>query len=201
MHIYFLGYCNYFLFLFCNQRFGHLNVARILLENGADLNAQNKLGASVLTIASRGGHISVIKLLLESGAYVDNYDHLSVSLDSSKEEMPAVTPLMTAVQHGHEAAVHLLLDWGADCNYSVKTMGWTPLMLAAVSGRVSLAQQLMNKGANPDHLNILHKTPYEISVDFKHEDMMDYLAPLTTVRPQTGMSCFHFILGVGIKIS
>ncbi|KAG8133164.1 hypothetical protein E2320_010987 [Naja naja] len=166
-------------------RFGHLNVARILLENGADLNAQNKLGASVLTIASRGGHISVIKLLLESGAYVDSYDHLSVTLDNSKEEMPAVTPLMTAVQHGHEAVVHLLLDWGADCNYSVKTMGWTPLMLAAVSGRVSLAQQLMNKGANPDHLNILHKTPYEISVDFKHEDMMDYLAPLTTVRPQT----------------
>ncbi|XP_054841740.1 ankyrin repeat and SAM domain-containing protein 6 [Eublepharis macularius] len=166
-------------------RFGHLTVSRILLENGADLNAQNKLGASVLTMAARGGHISVVKLLLESGAYVDNYDHLSTVLDNSKEELPAITPLMAAVQHGHEAVVHLLLDWGADCNYTVKTMGWTPLMLAAVSGRVSLAQQLMNKGANPDHLNILHKTPYEISVDFKHEDMKDYLAPLTTVRPQT----------------
>nr|XP_028593809.1 LOW QUALITY PROTEIN: ankyrin repeat and SAM domain-containing protein 6 [Podarcis muralis] len=166
-------------------RFGHLTVARILLENGADLNAQNKLGASVLTMASRGGHVSVVKLLLESGAYVDNYDHLSTSWDNNKEELPAITPLMAAVQHGHEAVVHLLLDWGADCNYTVKTMGWTPLMLAAVSGRVSLAQQLMNKGANPDHLNTLHKTPYEISVDFKHEDMMDYLAPLTTVRPQT----------------
>ncbi|XP_053253155.1 ankyrin repeat and SAM domain-containing protein 6 isoform X2 [Podarcis raffonei] len=165
--------------------FGHLTVARILLENGADLNAQNKLGASVLTMASRGGHVSVVKLLLESGAYVDNYDHLSTSWDNNKEELPAITPLMAAVQHGHEAVVHLLLDWGADCNYTVKTMGWTPLMLAAVSGRVSLAQQLMNKGANPDHLNTLHKTPYEISVDFKHEDMMDYLAPLTTVRPQT----------------
>ncbi|XP_061445032.1 ankyrin repeat and SAM domain-containing protein 6 isoform X2 [Rhineura floridana] len=166
-------------------RFGHLSVSRILLENGADLNAQNKLGASVLTMASRGGHISVVKLLLESGAYVDNYDHLSTSLDNNKEELPAITPLMAAVQHGHEAVVHLLLDWGADCNYTVKTMGWTPLMLAAVSGRVSLAQHLMNKGANPDHLNMLHKTPYEISVDFQHEDMKDYLAPLTTVRPQT----------------
>ncbi|KAJ7338398.1 hypothetical protein JRQ81_011874 [Phrynocephalus forsythii] len=165
-------------------RFGHLTVARILLENGADLNAQNKLGASVLTMASRGGHISVVKLLLESGAYVDNYDHLSAGLDHSKEELPAITPLMAAVQHGHEAVVHLLLDWGADCNYTVKTMGWTPLMLAAVSGRVNLAQQLLNKGANPDHLNALHKTPYEIAVDFKHEDMKDFLAPLTTVRPQ-----------------
>ncbi|XP_042320079.1 ankyrin repeat and SAM domain-containing protein 6 [Sceloporus undulatus] len=166
-------------------RFGHLTVARILLENGADLNAQNKLGASVLTMASRGGHVSVVKLLLEAGAYVDNYDHLDTGLDNSKEELPAITPLMAAVQHGHEAVVHLLLDWGADCNYTVKTMGWTPLMLAAVSGRVSLAQQLMNKGANPDHQNMLHKTPYDISVDFKHEEMKDYLAPITTVRPQT----------------
>uniref|UniRef100_A0ACB8EBX1 Uncharacterized protein n=1 Tax=Sphaerodactylus townsendi TaxID=933632 RepID=A0ACB8EBX1_9SAUR len=167
-------------------RFGHLTVSRILMENGADLNAQNKLGASVLTVASRGGHISIVKLLLESGAYVDSYDHLSASLDKSKEELPVITPLMVAVQHGHEAVAHLLLDWGADCNYTVKTMGWTPLMLAAVSGRVSLAQQLVSKGASPDQLNVLHKTPYKIAVDLKYEDMKDYLAPLTTVRPQTG---------------
>ncbi|XP_056340898.1 ankyrin repeat and SAM domain-containing protein 6 isoform X1 [Oenanthe melanoleuca] len=166
-------------------RFGHLSVAHILLENGADLNAQNKLGASVLTMASRGGHVSMVKLLLESGAFVDNYDHFSTNvLNSSRDDLPDITPLMAAAQHGHEAVVHLLLDWGADCNYTLKTMGWSPLMLAAVSGKVSLAQQLMEKGANPDHLNVLHKTPFEISVGFKHKDMKDYLESLTTIRPQ-----------------
>ncbi|XP_067147249.1 ankyrin repeat and SAM domain-containing protein 6 isoform X2 [Apteryx mantelli] len=166
-------------------RFGHISVAHILLENGADLNAQNKLGASVLTVASRGGHVSMVKLLLESGAFVDNYDHFSTSLlNSSREDLPDITPLMAAAQHGHEAVVRLLLDWGADCNYTVKTVGWSPLMLAAVSGRVSLAQQLMDKGANPDHQNVLHKTPFEISVGFKHKDMKDYLESVTTIRPQ-----------------
>lgn len=175
-------------------RFGHLSVAHILLENGADLNAQNKLGASVLTMASRGGHVSMVKLLLESGAFVDNYDHFSTNvLNSSRDDLPDITPLMAAAQHGHEAVVHLLLDWGADCNYSVKTMGWSPLMLAAVSGKVSLAQQLMEKGANPDHLNVLHKTPFEISVGFKHKDMKDYLESLTTIRPQAGMECYFFV--------
>ncbi|OWK63005.1 Ankyrin repeat and SAM domain-containing protein 6 [Lonchura striata] len=166
-------------------RFGHLSVAHILLENGADLNAQNKLGANVLTMASRGGHVSMVKLLLESGAFVDNYDHFSTNvLNSSRDDLPDITPLMAAAQHGHEAVVHLLLDWGADCNYTLKTMGWSPLMLAAGSGKVSLAQQLMEKGANPDHLNVLHKTPLEISVGFKHKDMKDYLESLTTIRPQ-----------------
>lgn len=179
------------------SRFGHLSVAHILLENGADLNAQNKLGASVLTMASRGGHVSMVKLLLESGAFVDNYDHFSTNvLSSSRDDLPDITPLMAAAQHGHEAVVHLLLEWGADCNYAVKTMGWSPLMLAAVSGKVSLAQQLMEKGANPDHLNVLHKTPFEISVGFKHKDMKDYLESLTTIRPQAGMElvfCFAFL--------
>uniref|UniRef100_A0A8C4PA55 NAD(+) ADP-ribosyltransferase n=1 Tax=Dromaius novaehollandiae TaxID=8790 RepID=A0A8C4PA55_DRONO len=166
-------------------RFGHISVAHILLENGADLNAQNKLGASVLTMASRSGHVSMVKLLLESGAFVDNYDNFSTSLlNSSREDLPDITPLMAAAQHGHEAVVRLLLDWGADCNYTVKTVGWSPLMLAAVSGKVSLAQQLMDKGANPDHLNVLHKTPFEISVGFKHKEMKDYLESLTTIRPQ-----------------
>lgn len=67
-------------------------------------------------------------------------------------------------------------------------------MLAAVSGKVSLAQQLMEKGANPDHLNVLHKTPFEISVGFKHKDMKDYLESLTTIRPQAGMEFYFFVL-------
>ena len=68
--------------LFSPARFGHLTVAHILLENGAEINGRNRLGASVLTMAARGGHTHVIKLLLESGAYVDDYDHLAVSAEA-----------------------------------------------------------------------------------------------------------------------
>ncbi|KAK1173646.1 ankyrin repeat and SAM domain-containing protein 6-like [Acipenser oxyrinchus oxyrinchus] len=172
-------------------RFGHLNVAHMLLENGAEINARNRIGASVLTMASRGGHVSVVKLLMESGAFVDDYDHLDVNMgnnnnNNTKGEFPDITALMTGAQHGHEAVVRLLLEWGADPNYSIKTTGWSPLMLVTLNGKVSVAQQLVERGADPDHKNVLAKTSFEIALNYKQKEMTNYLDAITTIRPQSG---------------
>lgn len=48
-----------------------------------------------------------------------------------------------------------------------------------------MAQQLVERGANPDHLSVLEKTAFEVALDRKHRDLADYLDPLTTVRPKT----------------
>ncbi|KAK6491861.1 ankyrin repeat and SAM domain-containing protein 6-like [Huso huso] len=172
-------------------RFGHLNVAHMLLENGAEINARNRIGASVLTMASRGGHVSVVKLLMESGAFVDDYDHLDVNMgnnnnNNTKGEFPDITALMTGAQHGHEAVVRLLLEWGADPNYSIKTTGWSPLMLVTLNGKVSVAQQLVERGADPDNKNVLAKTSFEIALNYKQKEMTNYLDAITTIRPQSG---------------
>lgn len=47
-----------------------------------------------------------------------------------------ITALMVASQHGHEAVVRLLLEWGSDVNFSQKTTGWGPLMVSTLSGKV-----------------------------------------------------------------
>lgn len=47
-----------------------------------------------------------------------------------------VTALTVASQHGHEAVVCLLLEWGADVNFSQRTTLWGPLMAATLSGKV-----------------------------------------------------------------
>ncbi|RXM99762.1 Ankyrin repeat and SAM domain-containing protein 6 [Acipenser ruthenus] len=172
-------------------RFGHLNVAHMLLENGAEINARNRIGASVLTMASRGGHVSVVKLLMESGAFVDDYDHLDVNMgnnnnNNTKGEFPDITALMTGAQHGHEAVVRLLLEWGADPNYCIKTTGWSPLMLVTLNGKVSVAQQLVERGADPDNKNVLAKTSFEIALNYKQKEMTNYLDAITTIRPQSG---------------
>ncbi|XP_004711133.2 ankyrin repeat and SAM domain-containing protein 6 [Echinops telfairi] len=165
-------------------RFGHVSVAHLLLDHGADVNAQNRLGASVLTVAARGGHLGVVKLLLEAGAFVDPCGE-QLRTGGSRDELLDITALMAAIQHGHEAVVRLLMEWGADPNHVDRTVGWSPLMLAALGGRLGMAQQLVEKGASLDHLSVLEKTAFEVALDRKHRDLADYLDPLTTVRPKT----------------
>lgn len=51
-------------------------------------------------------------------------------------EFMDIIALMVASQHGHEASVRLLLEWGSDVHFSQKTTGWGPLMAATLSGKV-----------------------------------------------------------------
>uniref|UniRef100_A0A8C2FIM0 Ankyrin repeat and sterile alpha motif domain containing 6 n=1 Tax=Cyprinus carpio TaxID=7962 RepID=A0A8C2FIM0_CYPCA len=159
-----------------------------------EINGRNRMGASVLTMAVRGGHTHVAKLLLENGAFVDDFDHLAVAEGNASgnnnvhgdngKTFLEITPLLAAAQHGHEAVVRLLLEWGADVNFCQKSTGWSALMLAAAGGTVSVTQQLVERGADADHLNVLGKTAFEVALQLQHKEVKNYLDSITTVRPQ-----------------
>lgn len=78
---------------------GHLELARKLIQRGADV---NKTGWTPLHYAATGGHLAMIELLLEHHAYID------------AESPNGTTPLMMAAQYGSIDAVKLLLEAGAD---------------------------------------------------------------------------------------
>lgn len=78
---------------------GHTELARQLIDRGADV---NKTGWTPLHYAATNGHLEIIALLLEHHAYID------------AESPNKTTPLMMAAHYGTPAAVKLLLESGAD---------------------------------------------------------------------------------------
>lgn len=78
---------------------GHADLARKLVERGADV---NKTGWTPLHYAATGGHLQIMNLLLENHAYID------------AESPNGTTPLMMAAHYGTPEAVKLLLEAGAD---------------------------------------------------------------------------------------
>jgi Ankyrin repeats (3 copies)/Ankyrin repeats (many copies) len=78
------------------------SAVRLLLEHGADINAQNQFGWTSLHWASINGALEVVRLLLEHGADVQ------VKNNSGR------TALQVAAWYGHDKIVKLLGEQGAE---------------------------------------------------------------------------------------
>jgi hypothetical protein len=113
---------------------GHDSTVRLLLENGADINAQGPYG-NALRAASIGGHDDIVQLLLEKGA------------DIKAPEGVFGSPLQLASSGGHRAIVQLLLENGADVNEKDGMYG-NALQAALAKGYHSIVQLLREKGAD-----------------------------------------------------
>jgi hypothetical protein len=77
------------------------SVLRLLLEHGADINVQNRIGWTALHWASYKGALEVVRLLLERGADVEAKDN------------DGQTALQVAARYGREKVVELLREHGA----------------------------------------------------------------------------------------
>ena len=80
-----------------NRNGKHLDVARLLLAHGADVNAKADGGYTPLHVAAGLNQVDIVRWLLDNGADVDAKDRRA-------------TPLEAAVLQGHEAVVAVLLE-------------------------------------------------------------------------------------------
>ena len=79
---------------------GHVEVARLLLDSGAQVNMPADSFESPLTLAACGGHVDLAELLIQRGAAIEEVND------------EGYTPLMEAAREGHEEMVTLLLKKG-----------------------------------------------------------------------------------------
>ena len=108
-----------------------LKTVRLLLENGADMEAvENSLGCNALTFACLSGRSGVVRILLDYGGNVNAQDRFSR------------TALMAAAATGNIGAVLLLLANGADAHFESK-FGTTASDLAAIEGHTEILALLL----------------------------------------------------------
>jgi ankyrin repeat protein len=72
---------------------------------------------------------------------------LTVNVDIDKVDDIGWTPLLKAIEYGHETTVHILIEAGADINKASYNSGWTPLSLATTKGRETILKMLIKAGA------------------------------------------------------
>lgn len=147
---------------------GHLEMARFLLDAGADQEHKTDEMHTALMEASMDGHVEVAELLLDSGAQVnmpsDSFESpltlaacgghvalasLLLSRGANLEEVndEGYTPLMEASREGHEEMVSILLSHGANVNAITEETRETALTLAACGGFMECCKLLIDAGA------------------------------------------------------
>ena len=114
----------------------YIDTAKILIENGANINAVDIEGWSALSYAVNNGDIEIAKLLLENKAKIK--DELLIAIKS-----PIVESRIDIMK--------LLIDNKANINYTDEN-GFNPLNIAIESGDMELTKFLITNGANVNSL-------------------------------------------------
>lgn len=121
---------------------GFTETTEHLLEAGADAEATNPKGGSVMTYALKGGNPAVIQLLREAGARPDIH---SVTEEGEPQ-------IILAARHGLLPELQELLGMGASVR-ALSRSGKTPLMEALEQGHEPIVKELIKSGATlaPQH--------------------------------------------------
>ena len=115
---------------------GNAPIVDALLDAGADPNTTLPEGETVLMTAARTGNVDVLRLLLAGGADL-----------RAQEGWRGQTALHWAAAENHPAAVHVLIELGADVSER-STAGWSALLYAVRAGKADAVRALLEAGAD-----------------------------------------------------
>ncbi|OUS00166.1 hypothetical protein A9Q84_03005 [Halobacteriovorax marinus] len=134
-------------------------VLKYLVESGANIHTENKLGADALTMALGGAHEEMVSLLISRGANVNhtwNKNNFSY--------------LMNAARSGHLEVAKLLLNGKAKINQQ-DLDGNTALHYASSEGFIKLVELLKAKGASLTLRNQKNQTARSLAIKNGFKDI------------------------------
>jgi uncharacterized protein len=163
-----------------------LEIARVLVEHGADVNAVDEYGRSVLSFQATYGLAEVTKFLVAKGATDEQ-----VSVDPTRYH----SALLTAIEGGKADVVKSLLAAGINPNRPREiwaAMHYEPdavrqallaaprfdkssphwLLMAAMEGRSDTAAQLIGMGAELNGMDEGNRTPLMLATEKGHNNIV-----------------------------
>jgi ankyrin repeat protein len=156
---------------------GHLEVVKILMNKGVQVNQVAHSGGTAIMFSAGGGHNETTKFLIDSGADVnvivaatpeyiaDVAKAIAEGKEDAEPHKDGVTALMVAAQGGHIGTVKMLVEAGAVVDIA-DDEDMTPLLNAIKGNYGALATYLVEYGANPNDVYIDDKKK-------KHNLLMD----------------------------
>jgi ankyrin repeat protein len=157
---------------------GSAEVAAVLLDAGADVNAADRYGATSLELAAWRGYRSLVELLLDRGA----------ALPTSGEGMRELTGY--AVSKRLERLFGLLAARGADLDLP-NANGGTLLHSAAEGGSESIARVLLEHGADVNARDRYGRAPLHYAAEYGRAEVVGFLiehGAMLDVRSLAGYS-------------
>jgi uncharacterized protein len=112
-----------------------IDLATELLDQGASLDARDRLGARPLSHAARSGHLQMVDLLLARGAPID------------ARNLAGATALYFAAEGSHISIAQRLIERGADVKLTGRS-GISPIAAAAYAGNDVIVEALLAHGAD-----------------------------------------------------
>lgn len=112
-----------------------IDLATQLLDQGASVDARDRLGARPLSHAARSGHLKMVELLLTRGAPID------------ARNLAGATALYFAAERSHISIAQRLIERGADVKLTGRS-GLSPIAAAAYAGNDIIFEALLAHGAD-----------------------------------------------------
>ena len=159
---------------------GYYDIVKILIDAGADINKQNKLGGTALSVAAFNEDKEILKLL------IDNNINLN-----SKLKKDGHTPLICASHENNTDIVKILVEAGADVNIKDND-NMTALNYAVYNDNYEIAEILVNKGADCNIIGNI-SSDYVNGIKFVSE----FIPLIYTLREKTNISMAKLLIKGG----
>lgn len=162
------------------------SLKELIKHQDINLDEQDGDGFTAVMLAAKGGHVEAIKLLLHAGADItlsNKYGETAISLLEPNMQRISFEELMLectfagfsalhyAVQRGDTDLVQSLISRGYDVN-DLNREGYTPLMLAAKAGSITMCRLLISCSARCDIENTRLETALSLARNSSVREMI-----------------------------